>query len=78
MTEPRTVLWDIETTHNLAAVFKLTQNDYIQAESQNCVDENVGELHADGLVNQCGSHGRVHAARKTEDDLFLSNLLLDS
>jgi RNase_H superfamily len=34
---PRIILWDIETTHNLAAVFKLTQNDYIQ--SDNIVQE---------------------------------------
>lgn len=27
MKEPRIVLWDIETTHNLAAVFQLKQND---------------------------------------------------
>lgn len=30
---PRIILWDIETSHNLAAVFRLTQNDYIQAEN---------------------------------------------
>lgn len=34
---PRIILWDIETTHNLAAIFKLTQNDYIQ--SDNIVQE---------------------------------------
>lgn len=33
MPEPRVVLWDIETTHNLAAVFQLKQNDYIQADN---------------------------------------------
>lgn len=27
---PRVILWDIETVQNLAAVFRLTQNDYIQ------------------------------------------------
>lgn len=30
---PKIILWDIETTHNLAAVFKLTQNDYINSEN---------------------------------------------
>lgn len=38
-TSPRIILWDIETTHNLAAVFKLTQNDYIQ--SENIVQERI-------------------------------------
>lgn len=33
MTEPRIVLWDIETTHNLAAVFKLFGDDYINPEN---------------------------------------------
>jgi len=33
LSEPRIVLWDIETTHNLAAVFRLTQNDYIQPDN---------------------------------------------
>src|SRR3990167_89965 len=27
--EPKIVLWDIETSHNLAAVFGLAHNDYI-------------------------------------------------
>jgi predicted RNA-binding Zn-ribbon protein involved in translation (DUF1610 family) len=39
MAEPRIILWDIETTHNLAAVFKLTQNDYIA--SENIVQERI-------------------------------------
>lgn len=39
MTGPRIVLWDIETTHNLAAVFQLKQNDYINAE--NIVQERI-------------------------------------
>ena len=30
---PRIILWDIETTHNLAAVFQLKNQDYIQAEN---------------------------------------------
>jgi RNase H-like protein len=30
---PRIILWDIETTHNLVAVFKLLNQDYIQAEN---------------------------------------------
>lgn len=29
MTEPKIILWDIETTHNLVAVFKLFGEDYI-------------------------------------------------
>ena len=29
MAEPRILLWDIETTHNLAAVFRLGNDDYI-------------------------------------------------
>ena len=31
--EPRIILWDIETTHNLAAVFSLLHNDYIQSDN---------------------------------------------
>jgi hypothetical protein len=30
---PKIVLWDIETTHNLAAVFNLAHNDYINPEN---------------------------------------------
>lgn len=30
---PRVVLWDIETTHNLAAVFRLANQDYIQPDN---------------------------------------------
>lgn len=33
MTKPRILLWDIETTHNLAAVFKLFGQDYIGHEN---------------------------------------------
>src|SRR4051812_2648154 len=33
MPEPRIILWDIETTHNLAAVFKLYGEDYISPEN---------------------------------------------
>lgn len=33
MSEPRVLLWDVETSHNLAAVFRLTQNDYIQPDN---------------------------------------------
>ncbi len=29
----KTIVWDIETTHDLVAVFRLTQNDYIQPEN---------------------------------------------
>lgn len=39
MAEPRIILWDIETTHNLAAVFQLKHNDYINAD--NIVQERV-------------------------------------
>lgn len=30
---PRILLWDVETTQNLVAVFRLTQNDYIQPDN---------------------------------------------
>jgi hypothetical protein len=30
---PRIILWDLETSHNLAAVFQLKQQDYIQSEN---------------------------------------------
>ena len=33
MVEPRIVLWDIETTHNRVAVFKLFGEDYISPEN---------------------------------------------
>lgn len=33
MVEPRIVLWDIETTHNLVAVFKLFGEDYISPDN---------------------------------------------
>jgi hypothetical protein len=33
MTKPRILFWDIETTHNLAAVFKLFGEDYISHEN---------------------------------------------
>jgi hypothetical protein len=39
MSEPRIILYDIETSHNLAAVFQLKHNDYINAE--NIVQERV-------------------------------------
>lgn len=39
MTQPRIILWDIETTHNLAAVFQLKHNDYINAD--NIVQERI-------------------------------------
>ena len=39
MPEPRITLWDIETTHNLAAVFQLKHNDYINAD--NIVQERI-------------------------------------
>lgn len=39
MAGPRITLWDIETTHNLAAVFQLKHNDYINAD--NIVQERI-------------------------------------
>lgn len=33
MSEPRVILWDLETSHNTVAVFGLTHNDYIQPEN---------------------------------------------
>lgn len=39
MPGPRIILWDIETTHNLAAVFQLKHNDYIN--SENIVQERI-------------------------------------
>lgn len=33
MKEPRILLWDVENSHNLAAVFQLKHNDYINAEN---------------------------------------------
>lgn len=31
--EPRIILWDVENSHNLAAIFQLKQNDYVPAEN---------------------------------------------
>lgn len=33
MAEPRIILWDVENSHNLAAVFQLKHNDYINADN---------------------------------------------
>lgn len=33
LAEPRILLWDIETSHNLAAIFTLKNQDYIQADN---------------------------------------------
>jgi hypothetical protein len=44
---------------------------------QAVVDENAGELVADGLVQQRRRHARIHAAAQAENDVFLADLRAD-
>ncbi len=48
----------------------------VQAQ-QPVVDEDAGELLADGAMDQRRRHRRIDAAREAEDDLLVSDLLLD-
>ena len=41
------------------------------------VDEDAGELVADGLVQQRRRHARIHAAAQAEDHLLLADLRAD-
>ncbi|OPZ13490.1 MAG: hypothetical protein BWZ07_00479 [Alphaproteobacteria bacterium ADurb.BinA280] len=38
------------------------------------IDEDAGQLRADGLVQQCGNHRGIHAAGQSQDDLLLTDL----
>jgi len=38
------------------------------------IDEDAGQLPADGPVQQHGGHGRVHSAAQAQDDLILADL----
>jgi hypothetical protein len=71
MAKPRIILWDIETTHNLAAVFQLKHNDYINAE--NIVQERVIVCAA---WKELGKQ-KVHAVSTLENSGSKAGKLLD-
>ena len=53
-------------------------HDFSLARPQHAVvDENAGELIADGLVQQRRRHAGIHAAAQAEDDVFLADLRAD-
>lgn len=60
-TEPRTILWDVENSHNLAAVFALKNNDYIP--SENIVREKSLICAAWKVLGQ----KKVHAVSRLDD-----------
>ena len=50
-------------------------HDFRLAPAQHAViDENAGELVADGLVNQRRRDARIHTAAQAQNDLFLADL----
>ena len=49
---------------------------FVQAQ-QAVVHEHAGQLVADGAVDQCSSHGRVHAAGQAQNHFFVTDLLAD-
>ncbi len=53
-------------------------HDFRLAPAQHAVvDENAGELVADGLVNQRRRDARIHPAAQAQNDLFLADLGAD-
>lgn len=74
MSKPRILLWDIETSHNLAAVFTLKNNDYIQAD--NIVQERIVVCAAWKLLGQ----KEVHAVwtNDVRDDRKVCQKLYDA
>jgi hypothetical protein len=50
---------------------------FVQAQ-QAVVDEDAGQLVADGAVDQRRGHAGVDAARQAQDDLFVAHLLADA
>ena len=48
-----------------------------RAREQTVVDENAGEMVADGLVQQRRRHARIHAAAQAENHLVISYLFAD-
>ncbi|MCY1215412.1 hypothetical protein D9M72_272550 [compost metagenome] len=50
---------------------------FVQAQEA-VVDEDAGELVADGLVDQRGGNRRVHAAGQAEDDFVVADLFADA
>jgi hypothetical protein len=56
---------------------KLAHDLRLARAQQAVVDENAGELVADGLVQQRRRHARIHAAAQAENDLFLADLRAD-
>ena len=54
-------------------------NDFVRLAlpQQAVIDENAGQLVANGFVNQDGSNGRIDAARQTADDFLVANLRAD-
>ena len=42
------------------------------------IHKDTGQLIADSTVNQCGCHGRINTAGKTENHFVLSDLMADS
>src|ERR1019366_9495792 len=49
----------------------------LSSAQQAVIDENAGELTANGLVQQCRSYARIHAAAQTQDHLLNANLGAD-
>lgn len=58
---PRIILWDIETTQNLVAVFRLTQNDYIQP------DNIIQERYVVSAAWKVLGESKVHAVSTLDD-----------
>jgi predicted RNA-binding Zn-ribbon protein involved in translation (DUF1610 family) len=68
---PRIILWDIETSHNFAAVFQLKHNDYISAD--NIVQERVIICAAWKELGRA----KVHAVSVADKRVFNGRLLED-
>src|ERR1035441_1599220 len=49
----------------------------LSSAQQAIIDENAGELTTNGLVQQCRSDARIHAAAQTQDHLLIAKLGAD-
>ncbi|CAM2159526.1 Cytosine deaminase [Paraburkholderia tropica] len=69
----------IDVNHLHAEVVREHRHDlfgFVQAQ-QAVIDEHAGQLVADRTMQQRRRHRRIHAARQTENDVFLADLLAD-
>jgi hypothetical protein len=79
--KPRIILWDIETVQNLAAVFRLTQNDYIQpsniVQERYIVTASWKELGSDKVHSVSILDDPKRFKKDHHDDLYVCKTLHD-